>query len=338
LGKLLGKYILRYVRDNVDPSGTRPVSRRREETRTDLGLLLLALVWGVNFPLLKAILTELGPLALNALRFPLAAFVLAAALRSRRRRPALERRDVPRILALAAVGHVAYQLAFIHGIDGTRAGNASLILATTPVWALVLSVARGHEEVGLLLRVGVGATVVGMVLVVLGRGEVVGVGADTLRGDLLMVAAALLWAVYTVGGRRPVGRYGSLRVTAWTLWAGTPGIVVAGIPQLRATDWGTVPAWVWAGTAFSGVFAVALAYLIWYRSVRTIGTARTAVASNGVPVVALVTAWVWLGETPTALQVAGAVVILAGLAATRRGRRGQDPGSSSLRWRTSGNS
>jgi drug/metabolite transporter (DMT)-like permease len=57
-----------------------------------------------------------------------------------------------------------------------------------------------------------------------------------------------------------------------------------------------------------------------------------------VPVVALVTAWVWLGETPTALQVAGAVVILAGLAATRRGRRGQDPGSSSLRWRTSGNS
>jgi drug/metabolite transporter (DMT)-like permease len=314
------------------------VSPRREELRTDLGLILLALVWGVNFPLLKAVLTELGPLALNALRFPLAALVLAAALRSRRRRRPLERRDVPRILALAAVGHVAYQLAFIHGIDGTRAGNASLILATTPVWALILSAVRGHEEVGLLLRVGVGATLVGMVLVVLGRGEAVGVGLDTLRGDVLMVAAALLWAVYTVGGRRPVGRYGSLRVTAWTLWAGTPAVVVAGLPQLRTTDWATVPAWAWAGTAFSGLFAVALAYLIWYRSVQTVGTARTAVASNGVPVVALVTAWIWLGETPTGLQLAGAMVILAGLAATRRVRSGQEPGSSSFRWRTSGNS
>lgn len=307
------------------------MTHRPEALRTDLTLVLLALIWGVNFPVLKAILGEIEPLALNALRFPLAALVLAAALRRRGDGVALERRDLPRVLALSILGHVVYQVAFIQGIDGTLAGNASLLLATTPVWALILSVVRGHEEADLLLWAGVAVTVAGMALVVVGRGDVVALGGGTLRGDLLMVAAAILWAVYTVGGRRPVARYGSLRITAWTLWAGTPFIVLLGIPQLAATDWAAVPAVTWLGVAYSGVFAVAVAYLIWYRAVREIGTARTAVSSNGVPVVALLTAWLWLGEVPTALQGIGAAVILAGLAATRKARARQLPEPSSLR-------
>lgn len=306
--------------------------------RTDLGLLLVALIWGVNFPVLKAVLVEIEPLALNAVRFPLAALVLALVVPRRGGGPALRREDVPRILGLAVLGHVFYQLAFIWGIDGTLAGNASLLLATTPIWALILSVARGHEEAGPLLWAGIGVTVVGMALVVVGRGEALALGLDTLRGDLLMVGAAVLWAVYTVGGRRPVSRYGSLRLTAWTLWAGTPFVVALGIPQLRATDWGAVSTGAWVGTAYSGVFSIAVAYLIWYRGVRRLGTGRTAAYSNLVPVAALLVAWLWLGEVPTPLQLVGAAVILAGLTATRKAKARQLPDPSSRRWSTSGNS
>lgn len=301
------------------------MSSSREALRTDLSLVLLAVIWGVNFPVLKAVLAVLDPLALNALRFPLAAGVLGAAVRRSGKGPPLRREDLPRIVLLALLGHGLYQVAFIQGIDATLAGNASLLLATTPVWALLLSVARGHEQAELLLWSGVGVTVAGMALVVLGRGDAVALGGAGLEGDLLMVFAAVLWALYTVGGRRPVARYGSLRVTAWTLWAATPLVVLLGLPQLRTTRWEAVPPLAWLGVLFSGVFAIAVAYLIWYRGVQTIGTARTAVSSNGVPVVALVTAWVWLGEAPTALQVAGAAVILLGLAATRKARAGPSP-------------
>ena len=59
------------------------------------------------------------------------------------------------------------------------------------------------------------------------------------------------------------------------------------------------------------------AYLLWYRGVQRLGNSRTAVYSNLVPVAALITAWIWLGEVPTGPQIAGAGVILVGLSVAR---------------------
>jgi drug/metabolite transporter (DMT)-like permease len=89
------------------------------------------------------------------------------------------------------------------------------------------------------------------------------------------------------------------------------------------------------GVFYAGVLSIAVAYVLWYRGVQLLGNSRTAVYSNLVPVAALVTAWLWLGETPTGKQLIGASVILAGLWLSRTG---QLPGPSSLRWRSSGNS
>ena len=65
--------------------------------------------------------------------------------------------------------------------------------------------------------------------------------------------------------------------------------------------------------------SIGVAYLLWYRGVERLGNNRTAVYSNLVPVFALVTAWIWLGEVPSGMQAAGAVVILLGLTAARWG-------------------
>ena len=71
------------------------------------------------------------------------------------------------------------------------------------------------------------------------------------------------------------------------------------------------------GVLYSGVMAIAVAYLLWYRGVQRLGNSRTAVYSNLVPVTALITAWIWLGEVPSGPQIAGAAVILAGLSVAR---------------------
>jgi drug/metabolite transporter (DMT)-like permease len=65
------------------------------------------------------------------------------------------------------------------------------------------------------------------------------------------------------------------------------------------------------------LLGIGLAYLLWYRAVERIGNNRTAVYSNLVPVAALITAWIWLGEVPTTLQLIGAAVILVGLTLAR---------------------
>ena len=293
---------------------------------TDLGLLALTLIWGVNFSVIKVALGELPPLAFNALRFPLAALVLWALLRLRGPLVLPRREDLPRIVALGLLGNVVYQLFFIFGIDATLAGNASILLATTPVWVVVLSTLRGHERPPPATWAGVAGTVVGMALVVLGGPEQVALGGATLRGDLLSAGAAVVWAVYTVEGRDVVRRYGSLRVTAWTLWCGAAGLVLLGLPSLLQVDPGSVSPGAWAGVAYAGMLAIGVAYLLWYRGVQRIGGTRTAVYSNLVPVVALAVAWVWIGETPTGLQLAGAAVVIGGMTLTRRSRDGGPEG------------
>jgi drug/metabolite transporter (DMT)-like permease len=215
---------------------------------------------------------------------------------------------------------VVYQGFFIFGLDGTLAGNASILLATTPVWTLALSTYRGHERPGIQVWSGILATLAGMCLVVLGGGMEIRLQGATLRGDLLMVGAAITWSAYTVGSRNMVGKYGSVPVTAWTLWIGSIGLLVLGTPSLARTLHADIPSPAWLAVSYSGVLAIGLAYILWYRGVRRIGNSRTAAYANLTPIIALLVAWLWLEEVPSALQITGAAVVLLGLSLARSGR------------------
>jgi drug/metabolite transporter (DMT)-like permease len=231
------------------------------------------------------------------------------------------------VLVLGVVGNIIYQLLFIFGLSLTRAGNASLLLATVPVWTILLSYFLGHERPSPLVWIGVAATLSGMVLVVAGGGGFE-VGGGTVLGDLLMIASAIGWSLYTVGSRNLIQSYGPMRVTAWTLWIGTVGLVAAGLPGLARTDFARLSPLAWGAVFYAGCVSLTVAYLLWYRGVQQIGSARTAVYSNMVPVVALLVAWLWLGERPTALQVLGAAVILGGISVARLGTSRQLPAPS----------
>ncbi len=296
------------------------ITQRTSDGLTDFGLIALAAIWGVNFSIVKVALNELEPLAFNALRFPLAAAALGWIVFRGTEDLMPQREDVPRILLLGLIGNVLYQLAFIIGLDWTYAGNASLLLATTPVWTVILSAAAGHEQPNRWVIIGIMGTLIGMVLVVIGSDDQLSLGSTTLRGDLLMIVGSIFWSVYTVAGAKPVARYGALRMTTWTLWVGTPILFAAGIPSLLQTDLTDVSAQVWWAIFYAGLFALALAYVIWYHGVEKLGNSRTAVYSNLVPVWALITAWIWLGERPEMLQLLGAASILIGLTISRLGQ------------------
>lgn len=285
---------------------------------TDLSLLTMSVIWGVNFSVIKIALQELHPLAFNALRFPLAAATLYLLVRLRTGTSVpIRRQDLPLIVGLGILGNVAYQFLFIYGIDATLAGNAAILLAVTPVWTILLSTLVGEERLPPSTWLGALATVAGMVLVVVGGRRQVELGSSTLQGDLMMVGASFIWAVYTVGGRNLIRRYGPLRLTAWTLWVGTVGLVAVGAPFLVRTHLEELSPAAWAGVGYAGILAIGVAYLIWYTGVRRLGSSRTAVYSNLVPIVGLLVAWLWLGEEPSALQGLGAAVVIAGITAAR---------------------
>lgn len=94
-----------------------------------------------------------------------------------------------------------------------------------------------------------------------------------------------------------------------------------GLPGALRLDLATVTLGFWARVLFAGALGIAVAYLIWYQGVRSLGSARTAIFGNAIPVVALVVAWGWLGEKPAPLQLFGAALILVALQLSRAPRR-----------------
>ena len=281
----------------------------------------MALIWGVNFPVIKAALLEIPPLAFNALRFPLAALTTFFILKMRGGISWPGRSDLPAVIGLGILGNVVYQSFFIFGIDITLAGNTSILLATIPVWTLILSTLLRQERGGPRVWVGILATLAGMFVVVLGGSLSVGFREGTTRGDLLVVGAAMTWAAYTVMSAPLVRKYGSAPVAAWTLWVGTLGLVTLGIPSLSRLPLTEISRMAWVGVIYAGVLAIGLAYVLWNRGIKTIGSSRTAAYQNLTPVVALLVAWFWLKEVPAPSQLAGAGVVLAGVSLARLGGR-----------------
>jgi drug/metabolite transporter (DMT)-like permease len=282
---------------------------------SDLAMLLVCLIWGLNFSVTKLALAQIPPLPFTAVRFIISSLLLWLILRLAERRAAPSREGLKTLVVLGVVGNTCYQLTFTLGLDRTAASNSALILSTVPTVVAVFAGLLGLERITRRMWWGIGLGTLGVVLVIATRG--VGFEMSTLVGDLLTVLAVLFWAAYTVGLRRVPSGVSPLRVTTITTIAGTPGLVLAGLPGMVRLDWGAVNLEAWAGLAYAAVLSLVVAYLIWNRSVKAVGGTRTAIYMCVTPLFAVVGAWILLGERPHPLQGVGAVLIVAGVLLTR---------------------
>jgi len=278
-------------------------------------MLLVCLIWGVNFSVTKLAIGQIPPLPFTAIRFALASLLLWMVLRLTEEPAVLPPSEIRRLVVLGVVGNTCYQLLFILGLAHTSATNSSLILSMVPTVVAVFAGLLGLERVTPKMWLGIGLGTLGVVLVIAASGMKFSTG--TLTGDLLTVAAVLCWAGYTVGLRTLPPGFTPLRVTTVTTIAGMPGLALAGLPGLLVLQWGTVGPAAWWALAYATVLSLVVAYLLWNRSVQAVGGTRTAIYMCITPLVAVGAAWVVLGEHARPLQAIGAVLIIAGVLLTR---------------------
>jgi drug/metabolite transporter (DMT)-like permease len=282
---------------------------------TDLLLLTMAVIWGVNFVVVKYATHVFNPVAFTGLRVgTAAAFLVAFAFA--RGGFALSRHDVLRLLFLGVIGNGLYQLFFVHGVARTRAGNASLIVGAAPAFIALAARARGMERVKRMTLVGIALSVIGVALVIAGSATSSN-GQTTLLGSVLVFLGVLCWTAYTIMLQPYTKRIDVIQLSAVTMVGGAVPLLVASMPALVATDWSSVGAGGWLALFYSSVISMGVAYFFWYRGLRVLGPTRTAVYSNLQPIVALLAAWAFLGEVPTIFQGLGAVTIIAGVFLTR---------------------
>jgi drug/metabolite transporter (DMT)-like permease len=279
-------------------------------------MLIVVLIWGANFSIVKIALDQIPPLVFTALRFMIAVVALLPVLWLREGSLALPRATWWRLIGLGFVGNTLYQISFILGLSQTTAANAALLVATTPAIVALLGATLGVEKITRRIGSGIALALVGVTLVVMARG--VAFSWERLRGDLLVLAASVCWAVYTLGVRSLGNSISPLRITTITMAAGLPGLLVVGLPSMISLDWGSISTGAWSGMAYSSLLGLVVAYIVWNTSVQVVGSARTAIYGCAIPLVAVLIAWPLLGERPIPMQAFGAVLIIAGVLLTRR--------------------
>lgn len=300
------------------------MQRRHGLDRIDAMLALLAVIWGSAFPGLKVLGEVLDPYQMTWFRyapFPVAygAWILL------RRREALARvtgREWVTMAVLGFVGVIGYHFPLNWGLhdsgDGASLSGATgaILIATTPLWTLLISVATGKERLKPLALAGSLVAFAGVAVVVLvGRGE----AEFTLaRKALVVLVAPFCWAVYSVFTRPLVQRHGGLLTTGLTLSLGALTLLPLGL------HWGLAPlgsleARHWAWLLFLAFLSTILGYAMWNNALRHRTASQVAVYVYFNPVVAAIVGSL-LGERLTVWFVAGAALVIGGVVIVNRSR------------------
>ena len=278
-------------------------------------MLLVCLIWGTNFSVVKAAFHYMPPLAFTGVRFAISSALLYGLVRWRHGSVAFPPGLGWRMVWLGVLGNTIYQLAFTFALVWSTATNTALLLATMPAVVTLLAGVRRIERVTPRMWLGTGLATIGVALVLRTGG--VDFSTATLKGDACALAATICWSFYTLSLRRIPATVSPLQITALTTLTGTPGLVLAGLVPIAGVDWVHVPAPAWGALAYSAVLSLVVAYFIWNASVQRVGGTRTAIYMCLTPLIAALVAWATLGERLVPLQGAGAVLILTGVVMTR---------------------
>jgi drug/metabolite transporter (DMT)-like permease len=133
------------------------------------------------------------------------------------------------------------------------------------------------------------------------------------KGDVLVLASAVLWGFYSGGSARLIMKYGALRVTLWLMITGTLALLPVIFPWALRQNWAAVPLRGWFAFSYSTFLSIVYSYVVWSYGIQRIGISRTVVYSNVTPIVALIGAWFLLGERAAMGQFVGVALILTGV-------------------------
>lgn len=288
---------------------------------TDIFMLLAVLCWAINFSFVKIALREFSPMGFNGIRLFFASLILIIVLFVRGEGFSLAKSDILKILVLGIIGNTAFQLLFIHGLNWTTASNTSVIMAMTPVFVALLSVLLKQEKIHWAGWLGIVISFIGFYFIITKQVGTFHFSWEELRGDLMILTGNLFWAIYTVFSKPFLEKISPLKWTSITLAIGTVFYLPFAASDIVRIQWSEISFQAWAALIYSGLFAIAICYVIWYASVRRVGNSKTAIYGYLSPIFTILFAYLLISERITILQIGGALIILAGVYLTRSGHR-----------------
>lgn len=287
---------------------------------TDVTLFSIAIIWALNFSVVKASLSEIDPYSFNSIRFLLASGLIWLIIFWKKAWFSIPRKDWIPLILIGLIGNLLYQWLFIVGIDLTLSANAAVMLGTIPIWIAIFSHFFTDEKMNLMKLIGVILAFAGVAAIVAGGDNPLSFVSDTFTGDVIIVFAAITWAVYTIRSKRFLQNYTPLQFSGVMTTVGA--VFLTGLMFISpvSTEWSAVSLPAYGGMVYSGALSIGLAYLIWNNGIVEVGPVKTSVYQNLVPVLGLIFGIVLLNESLMPVQYAGSAVVVLGIVITRRSR------------------
>lgn len=280
------------------------------DKRSHLGVIaahsLIIFLWGSAFAGIRVGLEAYSAEHLSLLRFLVGSVLLAIiGVILRIRLPELK--DVPVILLLGGLGFTVYHTALNYGEQTVSAGIASLFVSTTPLFASLLALLFFRERFGVWGWIGAMLGFIGVGISSLGTVD----SFQLNNGIFLILLASIAESLYFTFQQPYVEKYGSLAFTAYTIWAGTFFMLIF-LPGLGDAI-RLAPSDVTLSVLYLGIFPTVLPYLALAYVTSRVGTSEATSSLYLTPAVAFLIGWIWLGEVPSLLSIAGGIITLVGV-------------------------
>lgn len=284
----------------------------------NLLLLGVVLIWGGNFSVMKMGLEELNPFLFSALRFlpsSIPVLILGLFLKVDF---SLKREDIWPMIGLSILGTTIYQTLFTTALDYTTPGNSSLLMATSPIFAAFITTSMGQERLKFQGVLGIIAAFFGAYLVISSQYGI-GIEGDTIKGDLLVLTAAALWAIYCFLARNFLKNHHFMKLIFYTSFFGGLSLLLLFLPQIIEIPFQEIKPRTWSALGYSTFLATSTGLTVWYFGLDRVGTTKTIVFMYLTPVIAGLFSILFHGEVFTLPKILGALVIFFGVHQARKG-------------------
>ncbi|OPY25737.1 MAG: O-acetylserine/cysteine export protein [Methanocella sp. PtaU1.Bin125] len=288
-----------------------------------IGLVLINVFWGASSIASKEALLQLTAVEVVTVRFAIAfVAVLAIALAFAPGALRVRLRDLPALAFLSVAGVSLQFVLQVTALVYTTATNFSLLFNLSAFFIMILGAVLLGERLGKNQLAGAVVAFAGVFLIVGGSG--IGLSAAHLPGDLIGLASAALFGVYTIAARRVSGRFGPMTILVYTFFFGVLGLLPVYVLATPMTPLAGLNAVSWASLLFLALCCSVIAFLVYNHGTARLRSADVAMTIYVTPLAGVTLAVLLLGETLTAITLSGAALIMAGLYVSReRGPAGR---------------
>ena len=277
-----------------------------------IGLVLLTLMWGLNWPIMKLSLRELSPLHFRALTMGLGAVALAGYFGAQgiRLRPQ-GRREWRDVVVLGLPNILGWHALSIIGVAHLPAGRAATLGFTMPVWTVLLGVLFYGERLTARLVLAVGAVLAGITLLLWNELAQL---AGSPAGIAWMQGAALAWALGTIWMRRAQLTLPAQALVVWMMLLSAAVLALLALWLEPPQSWHFSAA-VWVSLVWSVLINYGAAQVIWFALARALPPATSAMSVMAVPLTGTLSAPLIIGEWPHWQDMAAMVCVVVAIGA-----------------------